>query len=84
MPDYNYSESALIEQPVIELFRNLGWETADCFYEFEQAGGSPLGRETKSEVVLFSRLRPTLEKLNPGIPSESIHQAINEITRDIY
>ncbi len=82
MPDYNYSESALIEQPVIELFRKLGWETADCFHEFEQAGGSPLGRETKSEVVLFSRLRPVLEKLNPDIPSESIQQAINEITRN--
>jgi type I restriction enzyme R subunit len=55
MPDCNYSESALIEQPAIELFRTLGWQTANCFHEFEQAGGSLLGMETKSEVVIISR-----------------------------
>jgi len=28
-----YSEDALIEQPAIELFEKLGWETANCSKE---------------------------------------------------
>ena len=77
-----YSEDELIEQPAIALFGQLKWETANCYYEFEQAGGNPLGRETASEVVLVRRLRAALEKLNPKVPAEAITQAIEEITRD--
>jgi len=29
----NYTENNLVEQPAIELFAELGWETANCFYE---------------------------------------------------
>jgi type I restriction enzyme R subunit len=32
-----YSEDALIEQPGIALFDELGWEAANCFHEFDQA-----------------------------------------------
>ena len=78
----DFSENALVEQPAIELFGQLGWETANCFHEFEQAGGSPLGRESKAEVVLVSRLRPALEQLNPDLPSEAYEQAIEELMRD--
>jgi type I restriction enzyme, R subunit len=79
---HKYTEDALIEQPTIELFRSLKWDAANCFHEFEQAGGSPLGRETPAEVVLVSRLRPALEKLNPDLPAEAITKAIEELTRD--
>jgi len=82
MSKEDFSENVLIEQPAIGLFGALQWETADCFHEFEQAGGSPLGRETASEVVLVPRLRAALEKLNPGLPPEAVTQAIEEITRD--
>jgi type I restriction enzyme R subunit len=78
----DYTEDELIEQPTIQLFGDLGWKTANFFQEFEQPGGSSLGRETPIEVVLISRLRPALEKLNPTLPSEAISQAIEEITRD--
>jgi type I restriction enzyme R subunit len=77
-----YSESELIEQPAIGLFGGLGWETAKCFHEFEQAGGSSLGREAASEVVLVPRLRRALERLNPNASPEAITEAIEEITRD--
>lgn len=77
-----YSEDELIEQPAISLFSALRWEPADRFHEFEQPGGSPLGRETASEVVLVRQLRAALEKLNPGLPPVGITQAIEEITRD--
>ena len=78
----DFSEYTLVEQPAIALFAELGWETANCFHEFEQAGGSPLGRETKAEVVLISRLRPVLEKLNPDLPAEAFDLAIEELVRD--
>ena len=82
MPKEEFSENVLIEQPAIALFGELKWETADCFHEFEQVGGSPLGRETAAEVVLVRRLRAALEKLNPKAPAETIKQAIEEFTRD--
>jgi type I restriction enzyme R subunit len=78
----DFSENTLLEQPAIVLFAELGWETANYFHEFDQAGGSPLGRETKAVVVLISRLRPVLEKLNPDLPAEVFDLAIEELVRD--
>ena len=80
--DSDYSEDTLVEQPAIALFQELGWATANCFYEFDQPGGSRLGRENKGQGVLESRLRPVLERLNPGLPAMAYQQAIEEITRD--
>ena len=76
-----YSEDQLIEQPAIGLLVELGWERLDCFNEFLQVGGSPLGRETKSEVVLTSRLRPALRRLNPDASDTAVDAAIEELTR---
>ncbi|MBC8507195.1 MAG: type I restriction endonuclease subunit R [Chloroflexi bacterium] len=76
-----YTEDSLVEQPAITLFAELGWDTADCFKETFGAK-SMLGRETSSEVVLVSRLRPALERLNPNLPAEAIQLAIDELTRD--
>src|SRR5437762_62779 len=77
----NYSEDSLVEQPAIELFKELGWEAANCYHERFDPKGT-LGRETASEVVLPSRLRPALERLNPEAAKEAIEQAIEELTRD--
>ena len=76
-----YGEDQLIEQPAIGLLVDLGWERSDCFDEFSQVGGSPLGRETKSEVVLTSRLRPALRRLNPDASDTAVDAAIEELTR---
>jgi len=78
----SYSEDCLVEQPAIELFAGLGWETLNGFREFDQTGGSPLGRDDKSEVVLIARLRPVLERLNPELPTEAFDQAVEELIRD--
>ena len=76
----SYTEDALVEQPTIALFAELGWTTAVCL--FEQADHCPFtGRETTAEVVLTARLRPALQKLNPGLPSEAYDQAIEQLTR---
>jgi hypothetical protein len=38
-----------------------------------------LGRETKAEVVLVSRLRTALDRLNPALPPEAITAAFSRI-----
>ena len=78
----DFTEDALIEQPAIALFGELGWDATNCFHEFEHTGGSPLGRKTPAEVVLVSRLRPALEKLNPGLAVGAITSAIEELMRN--
>ena len=75
-------EDSLIEQPTIRLFGKLGWETANCFHEFDLVGGSPLGREAPSEAILVQRLRSVLQKLNSALPSSALNLAIEEINRD--
>jgi type I restriction enzyme R subunit len=77
----DYSEDALVEQPAIALLAELGWETVNAYNEFDH-GASTLGRETRAEVILKSRLRLALLKINPEVAIESIHQAIEELTRD--
>ena len=77
----NYSEDSLVEQPAIQLFAELGWETLSASDEVMGASGT-LGRETKSEVVLAVRLRSTLVRLNQSLPSEAINAAVNELSRN--
>ena len=72
----DYSEDMLVEQPTIELFSELEYETANCFYEKVGTSGSTLGRETTAEVILVSKLRSALQKLNPDLPSDAISLAI--------
>ena len=57
----------------------MGWETLDCYDEFDQ-GSSPLGRGNRGEVVLTRRLRAALERLNPDASREAIDGAIEELT----
>jgi type I restriction enzyme, R subunit len=52
MTSTDYSENALVEQPAIALFEELGYETANCFYERVGPDNPTLGRETTAEVVL--------------------------------
>ena len=76
-----YSESTLVEQPTIELFQSLGYEHQNCFHEKFGDNGT-LARETPSDVVLVSRLKSALCRLNPDSPEEAINLAIDELTRD--
>ncbi|WP_136678544.1 type I restriction endonuclease subunit R [Neptunomonas sp. XY-337] len=81
-----YTEDGLIEQPAINLFGQLDWETVTCweetFGEKGQAEGQAIGRETRSDVILYSRLRSALSHLNPDIPARIQQEAIDEIARD--
>lgn len=82
MANTDYSEDTLVEQPAIALFSELGYDTANCFYEKVGTSDSTLGRETTEEVVLVPKLRSALQKLNPDLDSEAINLAVEELTRD--
>ena len=75
MSAHAYTEDQLVEQPAIGLFAELGWATASAWEETFGATGT-LRRETKGEVVLVSRLRAALERLNPALPPEAMAAAI--------
>jgi type I restriction enzyme R subunit len=96
MSAHAYTEDQLVEQPAIGLFAELGWTTVSALEEtfgapspglaatlsHPMGEGASLGRETKGEVVLVSRLRAALERLNPALPPEAITAAVDELTRD--
>ncbi len=77
-----YSEDNLIEQPVIELFKDeLGYDYLNCMDEKFGEDGT-LGRQEPSEVVLAPRLKSALRKLNPGVDEKILDVAIEELTKD--
>ena len=76
-----YTEDQIVEQPDIGLFAAIGWQTVSAAAETFGETGS-LRRETRGEVVLGSRLRAALERLNPALPPEAITAAMDELTRD--
>lgn len=76
-----YSEDVLIEQPAIELFKSLGYEHENGFYEQIGESGT-LGRVTQSEVVLKNRLKDALVRINPEIPANIINLALEDLTKD--
>jgi len=65
-----YSEDQLVEQPAIGMFAELGWGTVSAMEETFGPTGTLL-RETKGDVVLVSRLRAALERLNLALPPEA-------------
>jgi hypothetical protein len=73
-----YTEDRLVEQPAIQLMQHaLGWDVVNCFGEWD-GSVSDQGRDGKREVVLVSRLRPALQRLNPDLPVEAIEGAVEE------
>ncbi|MCB1802770.1 MAG: type I restriction endonuclease subunit R [Gammaproteobacteria bacterium] len=81
MNAHAYSEDQLVEQPAIDLFATLGWQTV-CALDETFGAGSRLGRETKGEMVLVERLKAALCRFNCTLPPEAIQTAIDELTRD--
>ena len=64
---HSYTEDLLIELPAINLFSEIGWQTVVALEETFGPTGT-LQHETKGEVVLLSRLRAVIERLNPALP----------------
>lgn len=81
MTPTSFSEDSLIEQPSIALLGSMGWGTLDAFHEVP-GEGSPLGRQTRGDVVLTARLIPALRKLNPALPEAALLAAVETLTAD--
>ena len=81
MTSHDYSEEQLVEIPAFELLGALGWQAINASDETFGEKGT-LGREMSGQVVLFSRLRAALVKLNPAVPPAAIEGAIDSLTRD--
>ncbi len=77
-----YTEDQLVEQPAIGLFAELGWQTVSALEEIFGKDTGTLRRETPAEVVLESRLRTALSRLNPNLPAEAFDAAVVELSRD--
>jgi type I restriction enzyme R subunit len=76
-----FSESDLVEQPAIELFGELGWATGNLFGEFAH-GASAEGRASKRDVILPSRLKAALRRLNRSLPDAALEEAYAILTRE--
>jgi len=75
----NLSESTLAEQPVIDWLRELGYET---LFSAELApGGAFMERSDYREVVLESRLRRSLKRINPNIADEALDEVAKKIIK---
>jgi type I restriction enzyme R subunit len=81
MTFHTYSEDQLIEQPAVALFAGMGWSTISAREEIFGANGT-LERETSAEVVLVTRLRAALTRLNPQLSAGAIAAAVDPLTRD--
>lgn len=76
---YQDPDEAALELETIQLFDKLGYQTANCFGEWD-SGKSNLGRETKTEVILRSRLLSALTKLNPDLETDALTLTIDTLT----
>ena len=73
---------SIIEQNALQTLHNLGYQTA---YGPDIAhGGKAPERDPAADykdVVLLSRLRSSLERINPNLPEEALSQAISKVTQ---
>ena len=72
----NLNENTLTEQPVIDWFKQLGYE-----YKFGpdiSTGGVLVERDFK-DVILENRLKNMLKRLNPDLPEKAIDEAIYKL-----
>jgi type I restriction enzyme R subunit len=78
-----YNEDQLVEQPAIGLFAEYlaGPNPHPRPFSHWEKGGWQAGLRVRS-LVLVSRLRAALERLNPALPPEAITAAVDELTRD--
>ena len=84
----DYSEDQLIEQPCMDIFQELTWETANV-YEGETFGeDGTLGRDSEADVILRTRFIEAIKKLNPKLPQQAFDLAYesinsNDVTKNL-
>lgn len=74
MTHHTYTEDQLVEQPALHVLAELGWQVMNARDEVLGANGT-LGRESKTDVVLWPMLIAALQRLNPHLPTQAIDSA---------
>jgi type I restriction enzyme, R subunit len=77
----NLDAEQALEDRTMQLFHELGWQTANAYYEaFDPGKAAPrrpyLGRSGEHEVLLRPRLRTALRDLNPDLPEAALDAAM--------
>jgi len=80
----SYDEDTLVEQPAINLFNSMDWQTCNCYDETLGLENGTTGRAERSDVVLVRRLYNAIEKLNPELDELLIADVVSELTRDRF
>lgn len=76
----DYSEDKLIEQTAINLFEDLGWDTANVYQGETFGENGTIGRNSEADVILSSRFFDAVRKYNPGLPEKAYLNAHELIT----
>src|SRR5262245_4848222 len=72
-------DESTVETAALTWFKELGYTVA---YGLHIAPGEPAAeRDLFTEVVLASRLRSAIERLNPAIPEEAREEALRKVLR---
>lgn len=77
---YKHDSEDALESAVMDLFQSLGYEVVNAYDEISHP--RRLGRDSLDEVVLLSRLRPALARLNPSLPPSVLDSAIEALLAD--
>ena len=75
----NYSEDKLIEQPCMDIFQELSWETANVYKGETFGEHGTLGRDSKADVILRTRFYKAVKNLNPNLPEQAYDLAYESI-----
>ncbi len=80
---HEYNEDSLIEQTVMDIFKNeLNWEVYNAFKNETFGENGSLGRNTELDVILKHKLLESLKHLNPALPDEAYNKAVEIITSE--
>ena len=78
----DYSEDQLIEQPCMDIFQELIWETANVYKGETFGEDGTLGRDSEADVILRTRFYEAIKKLNTNLPKQAYdlaYESINSI-----
>ena len=80
----SYSEDASVEQPAIDIFKNINWDTLNAYQEelASNESSGTLSRSTRNEVVLAKHLKEKIREFNPKLPKEQVDEVIKELSKD--
>jgi len=76
----NFISEDQIEQALVQKLQHLhGFDALDCYTENAEDLNDGSGRANKRDVILVERVREAAIRLNPGIPSAAIEDALDKL-----